>query len=111
MGGCSGPLRASGTPLIYWWGLSSVADSWCGAGLAVVIDLSGGEGRDVRAGDVEAELVLAVEALADGALGRAVLRGEEADDGPVKPGGHDDVVHTDELVVGPAQERLGHAGR
>src|SRR3954469_24576051 len=82
----------------------SVADGWCCADVAVVVDLGGGEGGDVGAGDAEAELVGAVEAVPDGALGGAVLGLQESDDGPVEPGAHGDLAHADELVVGAAQE-------
>jgi hypothetical protein len=59
-----------------------------GADVAVVIDLGGGEGSDIGAGDGEAELVVAVEAVAQLATGEPVLRGEEANDGPVEAGVH-----------------------
>src|SRR3954468_15867279 len=88
--------------------VGSVADGWCCADVAIVVDLGGGEGCDVGAGDAEAQLVGAVEAVPDGPLGRAVLRLQEPDDGPVEPGAHDDLAHADELVVGAAQEGLGH---
>jgi hypothetical protein len=48
----------------------------CRADVLVVVDLGGGDGGDVGAGDVEPEFVVAVEPLPELPARRAVLGGE-----------------------------------
>src|SRR3954452_23918721 len=62
-----------------------VADGWGRADVVGLVDLGGSEGGDVGAGDGEAQLVGAKEALPQLPLGGSVLGGEEADDRPVEP--------------------------
>jgi hypothetical protein len=77
----------------------SVADRWCGAQVRAVRELSGGEGGDVGAGAFPADAIDAEEAVVRNTFGGSVGGGDEADDGPVQPGVHDQFAHAEQFAV------------